>query len=90
MSSLIFVRNIFRWNHKFVNSETNIKYLGYDSLTGEFYKQFSNELVSVLLDVYESWGKLGTMGVTSRTKIISSIYKKGDRNILQTIDPSHF
>ena len=45
-------------------------------LTAEFYKQVSNELTSVLLDVYDSWGMLGTMGVTSRTETISAIYKK--------------
>ena len=33
----------------------------------------------VLLNVYDSWGKLGTVGVTSRTGIISVIYIKGDK-----------
>ena len=59
---------------KSINSETNNKPRG-----NEFYKQqnfinFSNELAPVLLDVYHSWGKLGTMGVTYRTGIISAIY----------------
>ena len=44
-----------------------------------FYKHFSSELAPVLLDVYNSWGKLGTIGVTSRTGIISAIYKRGDK-----------
>ena len=44
-----------------------------------FYKHFSNELVLVFLDVYDSWGKFGTMVVTSRTGIISGIYKNGDK-----------
>ena len=38
----------------------------------EFYKYFSNELAPILLDVNGSWGKLGTMGVTLRTAIISA------------------
>ena len=33
----------------------------------------SNELASVLLGVYDSWGKLDTMGVTYRRGIISAI-----------------
>ena len=33
----------------------------------------------LLLDIYDSWGKLGTMGVISGSGIISSIYKKGDK-----------
>ena len=37
-------------------------------------------LAPALLDVYDTWEKLGTMGVTSRTGIISVIYKKGDKN----------
>ena len=55
---------------KSINSETIYKSPGNDGLTAEFYKHFSNELF-VLLDVYDSWGKLGTMGVTSRIGIIS-------------------
>ena len=39
------------------------------------YKYFSVELSSTLLDVYESLKKLCTMGATSRTGIISVIYK---------------
>ena len=47
-----------------------------------FYQQFSNELAPVFLDVYDSWGTLGTMGVTSRTEIICAIYKKGDKRYI--------
>ena len=47
-----------------------------DYLTEKFYKHFLSELASVLLDVYDSWVKLGTMGVTSRTEVIYAIYKK--------------
>ena len=64
---------------KFINSKTNNESPGSVGLTAEFYKQFSNELAPALLDVYDSWGKLGTMGVTSRTGIISVKYKKGDK-----------
>ena len=61
---------------KSINSETNKKPPGNDDLTEEFYKHFSNELAPVLLGVYDSWGKLDTMGVTYRTGIISAIYKR--------------
>ena len=56
-----------------INSETNDK-----SNSTEFYEQFLNELASILLYIYDFWGKLGTMGVTSRTGIVSVIYKNGD------------
>ena len=65
---------------KFINFEINNKSPGNDGLTAEFYKHFSNELAPVLLDVFDYWGKLCTMGVTSRTGITSSIYKKCDKN----------
>ena len=58
---------------KSINSETNNKPPGNDGLTAEFYRHFSNELVSVLLGVYDSWGKLDTMGVTYRRGTISAI-----------------
>ena len=61
---------------KSINSETNNKSLGNDGLIAEFYEHFSNELAPVLLDVYDPWGKFGTMGDTSRTGIISAIYTK--------------
>ena len=46
-----------------INSQTNNKSPGNDGLKGVFYKQFSNELGLVLLDVYGSCGKLGTISV---------------------------
>ena len=49
-----------------------------------------NELAPVLLDVHDSWGKLGTITVTSRTGIISATYKKLIKEILKTIDPLYF
>ena len=54
---------------KSINSETNNKPPGNDGLTAEFYRHFSNELAPVLLGVYDSWGKLDTMGVTYRSGI---------------------
>ena len=75
---------------KSINSEVNNKSAGNDGRTAEFYKHFSNEPAPVLLDAYDSWGKLGTIGVTSRTEIISAIYKKVIKKILKTIAPFHF
>ena len=61
------------------------------TLQQNFQKNFSNELVSVLLDVYNSKGKLDTVGVASRTRIIYLPYiEKIIKKILQTIDPFHF
>ena len=48
---------------KSTNSQTNNNSLGNDGLKAVFYKHFSNELAPVLLDVYDSWGKLGTISV---------------------------
>ena len=77
-------RNIFRCFIKSINSETNNKSPGNDGLTAKFYKHFSNELAPVLLDVYDSWGKLGTMSVTSRTGISMIFYiKKLMKKMLQ-------
>ena len=79
-------RNIFRCFIKSINSETNNKSPGNDGLTAEFHKQFSNELapIPVILDVYDSRGKLDTMGVTSRTGINTIFYiKKVIKKILQ-------
>ena len=47
-------------------------------------KYFSNELAPVLLDVYNFWGKIGTMVVTHRTGSSIIFYiKKVIKNILQ-------
>ena len=59
---------------KSIKSETNNKSAGNDGLTAEFYKHFSNKLTPVLLDIYDSWGKLGAMCVTSRTGISTIFY----------------
>ena len=72
-----------------INSERNNKSPGNDGLTAEFYKHFSNDIAPMLLDLYNSWNKLGIMGTSSKTGVISIIYKKGDKKILQTTDQSH-
>ena len=66
---------------KSINSQAN-ESLGKDRLTTKFYKYFSNKLALVILDVYDSWGKLDTMDVTSRPGMISVIYKKGDKKMI--------
>ena len=68
---------------KSINSETNNKPPGNDGLTAEFYRHFSNELAPVLLGVYDSWGKLDTMGVTYRRGIISVIRALSRTNYFQ-------
>ena len=44
-----------------------------------FINIFSKELPSILLDVFDFSHKLNTMRVGSRTRVISAIYKKGDK-----------
>ena len=70
-----------------INSQTNNKSPGNDGLKAVFYKHFSNELAPVLLDVYDSWGNLGTISVTSRTGIIYTINKKGDKREIENYRP---
>ena len=80
--------NIFRCFIKSINFETNNNSPGNDGLTAEFYKDFSNELAPVFLDAYDSWGKLGTLDVTSRTGISMIFYvKKLIKKILQNYRP---
>ena len=62
-----------------INSQENNKSPGNDGITAEFYKQFSNELAPILLEVYNSWKQLGIIGISSRTGIISVINKNGDK-----------
>ena len=42
----------------------------------------------MLLDACESWGKRGTISVTSR--IISATYKKGDERDIENYRPTSF
>ena len=70
---------------KSINSQTNN-----DGLKEVFYKHISNKLAPILLDVYGSWGKLGTIGITSRTVIISAIYKKDDKRNMKNYRPILF
>ena len=52
--------------------------------TADFYKHFPNKLAPILIDVHDSWGKLGTMGVISRTGIRVIFYiKMVIKNIMQ-------
>ena len=44
----------------------------------------------MLLNVYDSWGKFDTIGVTSRTGIIYATYKKGDKRDIENCRPTSF
>ena len=83
--------NIFRSNHKIYKFSKNNKSPGNDVLKAVFYKHlykhFSNELAPVLLGVYDSWGNLCTISVTSRTGIIYVINKKGDKREIENYRP---
>ena len=59
-------------NLTIINSQTNNKS---QMIQQQSYKYFSIELYTILLNVYDSSEKLGTMGDTSRTGITSVIYK---------------
>ena len=69
---------------KSINSQTNMKSSGNDSLTANFIntfqmnypKTFISNILSNNAYVYQSWENLGTMGVSSRTGAISAINKK--------------
>ena len=52
-------------------------------------KLFINNILSNVY-VYQSWENFDTIGVCSRTRVISAIYEKRvTKKILQTTDPSH-
>ena len=69
---------------KSINSEISNKPPG--NLQQNFIIHFSNELAPVLFDVYNSWGKLVTMGVAYRPAIISP-YTKGDKKDIANYRP---
>ena len=75
---------------KSMNSQTNNKSPGNDGLTTEFYKHFSNELAPVLLDIFDSWRKLDTMGVTWKIGIISVTYEKDDTKDIINYRPIYY
>ena len=58
-----------------------------NGITTEFYKNFLRELTPTLLDVYNSWRKLGIMGISSRTSIISVTYKTGVKKDIANYRP---
>ena len=70
-----------------INSQKKKKSLGNDGLRAEFYKHFSNELAPILLEVYNSWKQLGIIAISSRTGIITVIYKKGDKKDIANYRP---
>ena len=75
---------------KSINSQTSNTSPGNDGIKAVFYKLSSNELAPVLLDNYDSWGKLGTISVTSRTGITSATYKRGDKGDIENYRPTSF
>ena len=75
---------------KSINSQTSNTFPGNDGLKAVFYKRFSDELVPVLLDVYNSWGKRGTKVLLLQQESCLPHIKKLIKEILKTVDPLHF
>ena len=72
---------------KSINSQTNMNSSGNDSLTANFINTFQmnysltfiNNVLSNNAYVYQSWENLGTLGVTSRTRVITAYMKKANK-----------
>ena len=70
---------------KSIDSQTNMKSSGNNGLTANFINIFQmnypitliNNILSNNAYVYQSWENLGTIGVSFRTRVIFTIYKKG-------------
>ena len=73
-----------------INSQKKNKTPGKNVLIEDFYRHFSNELAPDLLDIYNSWKKLGTMGVISRIGIISVIYEKSVKKDIEYYRPIYY
>ena len=72
---------------KAINFQKNNKSPGNGELTAEFFKHFSSEVAPTPLEVYDSWKQLDIIGISSRTGIISVIYKKGDKKDMSNYRP---
>ena len=75
-----------------VNSQANIKASGNDCLTAKIYKHyyllmFVKNILSNHFYVYHFWENLVAMEVSSRIEVISSIYKKGDKEDITNYIP---
>ena len=64
------------------NSQAN-ESPGNDGLTVEFYKHFSDKLTPVMVPPDDSWESFSTIDNTSRTWVISAIYKNGDKKDIE-------
>ena len=71
---------------KSINSQTNIKSPCSFGLTAKFYKYFYNKLATFLLDIYDFWGKLGTMLLLLEYELNLSNVNSVIKKILQTTD----
>ena len=70
--------------------KTNDKSPANDDLTAGLCTHFSHEIAHITLNVYGSLERLGTINAISRTRTITTIYKKDKKKILLTIDEFYF